>query len=68
MPIESDDIQFSDDAKGIGRALRIVGTGSTDVTIDRDVDYPEIIVVTVHSSGGGGGGGTGNGYFPQGWG
>ena len=67
MPIEANDIQFNDDAIGIGRSLRIVATGSSSVVFTRDVDFPEIIIATIDSSGGGGGG-TGNGYFPQGWG
>ena len=67
MPVEANDIQCNDDAIGVGRSLRIVGTGSAEVTFSRDIDFPEIIIATVYSSGSGGGG-TGNGYFPQGWG
>lgn len=55
MPIDSDDIQLSNDAIGIGKALRIVGTGSTDVVITEDADFPNIKIVTVNSTGGSGG-------------
>lgn len=66
MPVEANDIQFSDDALGVGKALRIIGAGSSEVIFTRDLEFPEITIATIYSSGGGGGG-TGNGYFPQGW-
>ncbi len=66
MSVESNDIQFSDQAKGEGRSLRVTTDSGLRGTILTDVDNPNTKILYLENLGGGGGG-TGNGYFPSGW-
>lgn len=56
MPVETNDIQLSNDAKGIGKALRIVEGENIDLAFSNDADFPNIKILTITSSGGSSGG------------
>jgi hypothetical protein len=46
MGWEANDIQFNDDALGIGRALRLVADPNTRISFSQDSDNADITIVT----------------------
>jgi hypothetical protein len=51
MGYEANDIQFSDDALGLGRALRLAATDGSSVRFSQDSDNADITIVTFETGG-----------------